>query len=97
MKWLGKIVNFLADAVGPDLHRYLQIMFLIGVGFMGYGIVSMTIRSASDRVCRWVKVDEQSRPARLVTLLASIGVTAVVLWAIYAFAPQLSPLHYMRF
>jgi Trk-type K+ transport system membrane component len=97
MEWLDKIVDFLGAAVGPNLHRYLLIVFLTGVGFMGYGVVSMSIRAVSDRVCARIKVNEQSRPVRLTTLVLSLAATAAVLWFLYRVAPVLSPLHYIRY
>jgi hypothetical protein len=97
MEWIDKAVDFIGAAVGPNLHRYLLIIFLTGVGFMGYGVVSMSIRAVSDRLCGWIKVNEQSRPVRVTTLLLSLAATAAVLWAVYRIAPVLSPLHYIRY
>ena len=96
MNWIDKTVDFLAAAVGPDLHRYLLIVFLTSVGFMGYGVVSMSVRSVTDRVCQWAKVDAQGRTARTATLALAVGITGAVLWLVYTLAPRLSPLRYLR-
>ncbi len=97
MEYINKIIQFLENAVGRDMGRYLLITLLAGLSFVGYGIIAVSVKTVLEKPIRKILFrKEASRFPGRVCALISLVLTAIVLWFMMMHVPKLSPVTYIH-
>jgi len=98
MEIFDKIVRFSTNTLGPNIPRYLLIIFLLFLAFIAFVLVNLVLRGIFDPIANRMtkKRIATSRVYRFFAVLISVVLVAFLLYWLYGVVPVLNPLNHMR-